>query len=82
MVKTDRLLSICSMRHYLSKAMIEQKIVRLRKEISDYEHQNLRSGNAPSKQVLHVKKLRTELFELKELLLTRTNQTILKNGKK
>ena len=83
MVKTDRLLSICNMKNYLSKAMIEQKIERLRKEISDYEIKHLRDSNTPkSKRTSHITKLRQELHESKLLLNIRTNQTILKNGKK
>lgn len=83
MVKTDRLLSICNMKHYLSKAMIEQNIERLRKEISDYEIKNLRASNAPKhKRTSHITKLRQQLHEFKLLLNIRTNQTILKNGRK
>lgn len=83
MVKTDRLLSTCNMKHYLSKAMIEQKIERLRKEISDYEIKNLRTSDTPkSKRTSHITKLRQELHESKLLLNIRTNQTILKNGRK
>ena len=81
MAKTDHLLSICNMKNYLSKAMIEQKIERLRKEISDYEMKNLRSSGTP-KHKIHITKLRQELHESKLLLNVRTNQTILKNGRK
>ena len=69
------------MKNYLSKAMIEQKIERLRKEISDYEIKHLRAGDT-SKRTSHITKLRQELHESKLLLNIRTNQTILKNGKK
>ena len=69
------------MKHYLSKAMIEQKIERLRKEISDYEIKHLRTSAKP-KRTLHITRLRQELHESKLLLNIRTNQTILKNGRK
>ena len=69
MVRTDRLLSICNMKNYLSKAMIEQKIERLRKEISDYEMKNLRTCDTPKHKKLHITKLRQELHELKHLSL-------------
>ena len=83
MVKTDRLLSIYNMKHYLSKAMIEQNIERLRKEISDYEIKNLRASDAPKhKRTSHIAKLRQQLHEFKLLLNIRTKQTILKNGRK
>ena len=71
------------MKNYLSKALIEQKIERLRKEISDYEMKNLRSSDTPKpKRTSHITKLRQELHESKLLLNVRTNQTILKNGRK
>ena len=81
MARTDRLLSIHNMKHYLSKAMITQKIERLRKEISDYEMKYLRAGDTP-KHKLHITKLRQELHESKHLLNIRTNPHILKNGRK
>jgi|688.fasta_scaffold60578_5 hypothetical protein len=82
MVKTDHLLSICSMKHYISKAMLEQQISRLRQEITDYEKQNMQSGNSKPKHMIHITKLRQQLHELKHTLNVRTNQTILKNGRK
>jgi hypothetical protein len=80
--KTDHLLSICNMKHYVSKAMLEQKINRLRQEISVFEIQHMKSANPKLKNVVHIKQLRNHLYDLKEQLLIRTNQTILKNGRK
>jgi hypothetical protein len=70
------------MKHFVSKAMLEQQINRLRQEISDFEIQHMKSVNPKLKNVLHIKQLRNQLYDLKEQLLIRTNQTILKNGRK
>ena len=70
------------MKHYVSKAMLEQKINRLRQEISVFEIRHLQSVNPKIKYVLHIKQLRNQLYDMKEQLLIRTNQTILKNGRK
>jgi len=78
----DHLLSICNMKHFVSKAMLEQQINRLRQEISDFEIQHMKSVNPKLKNVLHIKQLRNQLYDLKEQLLIRTKQTILKNGRK
>jgi hypothetical protein len=82
MAKTDHLLSTCNMKHYISKAMLEQQISRLRQEITDYEIKHLRDDSKKNKHASHIKQLRTQLFLLKEQLIFRTNQTILKNGRK
>jgi hypothetical protein len=70
------------MKHYISKAMLEQQISRLRQEITDYEKQNMQSSNVNPKHMIHITQLRQKLHELKHTLNIRTNQTILKNGRK
>lgn len=65
------------MKHYLSTAMIKKKVDRLCKEISSYELQYLKAGNAPKRKT-HIAKLRQELHRLRLLLIDRANQTTIK----
>jgi hypothetical protein len=70
------------MKHYISKAMLEQQIYRLRQEICNYEKQNMQSGKLNPKHMVHITQLRQQLHELKHMLNIRTNQYTLKNGRK
>ena len=61
------------MKHYVSTAMLERKMIRLRTEIAEIEQKLIKNPRTLKDKTEVLKKLRQDLHETKHLHLTKTN---------